>query len=219
MVGTVLPLALVVGLSPLPILPVVMLLMTPRARGNGRAYLAAWLVALSLVVTVAVWLGGLADPEPATDEGIGWIQALTGAAFLLMAAVKWARRPRSGQTKQPPGWMSALDSYSPRQSARLGALLASANPKNLAMALAAGAEIALLAEGTGETAAGVAAFVAIGSVGVATPVFAHAVLGQRAAPGLERAKAWLEGNSTVLAVGLLVVLGALLLLKGLPSAL
>jgi threonine/homoserine/homoserine lactone efflux protein len=218
MIGTVLPLALVVGLSPLPILPAVVLLMTPRARANGPAYLAAWLVALTALVLVAVALGGLADPDEPTDEGIGWIQVATGAAFLVMAAVKWLTRPRPGAPKEPPTWLAALDTYTPRQSARLGALLASANPKNLVMALAAGAEIALLAEGTGQTAAGVAAFVAIGSMGVATPILAHAVLGDRATPALERGRAWLDRNSTALSVGVLVLLGALLLLKGIPSA-
>lgn len=219
MVGTVLPLALVVGLSPLPILPALLLLMTPRGRGNARAYLASWLVALTLVVLVAVWLGSLADPQPASDEGIGWIQVVTGAAFLGLAAAKWLRGPKPGQAHEPPGWVLALDGYTPRQAARLGALLASANPKNLAMALAAGAEIALLTDGAAATAAGVAAFVAIGSLGVATPVLAEAVLGDRATPALERSRGWLEQHSTALSVGVLVVLGALLLLKGLPTAL
>ena len=52
MIGTLLPLALVVGLSPLPILPAVILVLSP-ARARGRAYLAAWLVALTLVVVGA----------------------------------------------------------------------------------------------------------------------------------------------------------------------
>ena len=219
LISTVLPLALVVGLSPLPILPAVMLLMTPRARANGPAYLVAFVLALGVVVSVAVWVGSLGDPQQPSDEGVGWIQVVTGTVFLVMAAVKWLRRPRAGQAKEPPGWMSALDSYTPRQSARLGALLGSANPKNLAMALAAGAEIAVLAEGSTGTAAGVALFVAIGSIGVAIPVLAHAVLGERAAPGLERGRAWLQRNSTALSVGVLVLLGVLLVLKGLPVAL
>lgn len=219
MISTVLPLALVVGLSPLPILPAVVLLMTPRSRENGLAYLAAWTVTLTLVVTVAVWLGSLADPVEPTDEGIAWIQVLTGSAFLMMAAVKWLKRPRTGATKGPPAWLAALDSYGPRHSARLGALLAGANPKNLVMALAAGAEIAVLADGAGAMAAGVAGFVAVGSIGVATPVIAHAVFGSRAATSLERGRGWLDRNSTALSVGVLVLLGALLILKGLSSAL
>ena len=64
-VATVLPLALVVGLSPIPIMPAMLLLMTSRGRANGLAYLAAWTVALALVAAAAVWVGRLADPAPA----------------------------------------------------------------------------------------------------------------------------------------------------------
>jgi threonine/homoserine/homoserine lactone efflux protein len=219
LIGTVLPLALVVGLSPLPIMPAILLLMTPRARGNGPAYLAAFSVSLVALVLVALWLAGLGDPEPADEQGIGWIQVATGAAFLVMAAFKWVRRPRPGEVKDPPGWMAALSTYTPRQSTRLGVLLAAANPKILVMALAAGAEIAVLAEDAAATTAGVALFVVVGSIGVAIPVLVHAVLGERAAPGLERGRLWLERNATALSVGVLVLLGVLLLLKGLPVAL
>lgn len=215
MVATVLPLALVVGLSPIPIMPAMLLLMTSRGRANGLAYLAAWTVALALVAAAAVWVGRLADPAPATEAGIGWVQVVTGAVFLALAVAKWVRRPRTGDAKEPPGWMTALDSYSPGQSARLGALLAAANPKNLAMALAAGAEIAVLTTGAASTAIGLLGFVMVGSVGVATPVLAHLGLGDRAAPALERGRRWLDRNSTALSVGVLTALGAALLVKGL----
>lgn len=219
MIGTVLPLALVVGLSPLPMMPAVLLLMSQRPRPNGLAFLSLWLVSLTLVVSLAIWLGGLADPEPSTDNGVGWIQVVTGIAFLGLAGAKWVRRPRAGQAKEPPKWIAALHSYSPAQSARLGALLAGANPKNLAMALAAGAEIAFLATGPASMAVGLLGFVLIGSIGVGVPILASVVLGERVAPALKRGKSWLDSNSTSLSVGVLVVLGVLLLAKGLPTAL
>lgn len=218
MLGTVLPLALVVGLSPLPIMPVLLLLTTPRATANGWAYLGAWLISLSLLVAAAIAVAQLSDPAPASEEGIGWIQVITGTVFLVMALVKWTRRPRDG-TKEQPGWMAALTSYVPSQSARLGALLAGANPKNVAMALAAGAAIAVLAEGPAHRAVGLLGFVLVGSLGVATPILARAVLGERATTPLASLRAWLDANSTMLSVGVLAVLGVLLVLKGLPTAL
>lgn len=219
LVGTVVPLALVVGLSPVSVMPAILLLMTPRARANGPAYLGALVIALTALVLVALALGGLSDPEPASEQGVGWIQVVTGSVFLVLAVVKWVRRPRAGQAKPPPAWMAAVTTYTPRQSARLGVLLAVANPKILLMALAAGAEIAYLAEGSAQKAAAVAVFVAVGCVGVAVPVLLHAVMGQRAGPGLERGRVWLERNSTALSIGVLVLLGVLLLLEGLPIAL
>ncbi|MGB8021185.1 MAG: GAP family protein [Candidatus Nanopelagicales bacterium] len=219
LVGTLLPLALVVGLSPLPITPAVLILMTPRARANSAAFLGAWVGALTGVTAVALLLAGSRDPGEPTEAGIGWIQVLTGTVFLVMAAAKWLRRPAPGAAKEPPRWMAALGSYGPGQSARLGAALAAANPKNLLMALAGGAEIAALADGAAATVAATVGFVAVGSIGVGTPILTHRILGERAAPVLARWKTWLEGNSTALAVGVLLVLGGALLVKGLAGAL
>ena len=86
------------------------------------------------------------------------------------------------------------------------------------MALAAGAEIAALTTTSGGALAAVASFVVVGSVGVGAPVLAHRVLGGRAEGVLGGWQAWLERNSTALGIGVLLVLGAVLLVKGLTTA-
>ena len=219
LIATVLPLALVVGLSPLPIMPSVALLMTPNARRNSAAYLGAWVGTLAIVTALAMAVAGVRNPGPASDEGVAWVQLATGLVFLGLALVKWLSRPEPGTPAASPAWMAALDSYTPARSARLGALLAGANPKNLLLALAAGAEIAILTTGPGQAALSVVCFVLVGSIGAGTPVIAHRMLGDRAAPVLERWKRWLEQHSTSLVVGLLVVLGTLLVVEGVPTAL
>ncbi len=219
LVGTMVPLALVVGLSPLPIMPVVLLLMTPRARANSAAFLAAWVVCLTALVVLAALLAGGTDPAAPSNEEVGWVSLVTGVIFLVMAAWKWLHRPAPGQPKESPGWLATLDDYTAGQSARLGVLLAGANPKVVVMALAAGAEIAVLVQGSGARVLAGALFVLVGSIGVGTPVVVHRLLGARATPWLERAKSWLERNSTALSVAVLLVLGVLLVLSALPSAL
>ena len=218
LIGTVLPLAIVVGLSPLPIMPVVLLLMTPRARTNSTAFLTAWVVALTALVVLAALLADGTDPAP-SEEGVGWISLVTGLVFLIMAGFKWLRRPAAGEATQAPAWLAALGDYNAAKSARLGVLLAAANPKVVVMALAAGAEIGVLVAGSGARVLALALFVVVGSIGVAVPVVVHRLLGARATPWLERAKTWLERNSTTLSIAVLLVLGVLLVVSALPSAL
>ncbi|MFN8126281.1 MAG: GAP family protein [Candidatus Nanopelagicales bacterium] len=213
---TMVPLALVVGLSPLPILPILLLLSTTRA--NVVAYLIAWVVTLTAVVLVTVFLGSAAaeaSDEPAPS--INWVQVVTGAVFLVLAGVKFLGS-RGKDSHEPPGWMAALESATPSSTARLGALLAGLNPKNLAMAIAAGAEIAVYARGAADKVGAIAVFVVIGSLGVGVPVVARVILGDRAAGPLATGRDWLMRNASTVSIVVLLVLGVLLLVKGLSGA-
>jgi cytochrome c biogenesis protein CcdA len=214
--ATVLPLALVVGLSPLPIVPVVLLLMAPRARATGPAFLAAWVLVLTALVVAALLLAGVPDPGGEADETVGWIELLLGVGLLAAGLAKWVRRPRPGEPKQAPGWMASLDAAGPQRAATLGALLA-INPKNLLMALAAGTEVALLAQGATQAAGAVALFVLVGSLGVGTPVALRLLLGERADPALGRARGWLDRNGTTVGVVVLLVLGVVLVVRAVPA--
>ena len=63
----------------------------------------------------------------------------------------------------------------------------------------------------------VIAFALVGSLSVALPIGVHLVLGDRAQAPLRRAEAWLTThNATIMAVVVLVI-GALLLSKGLSG--
>ena len=67
------PLALVVALSPLSIIPAVLVLHTPRPRPTGLAFLAGWLVGLAVLtaifVEVSSLLGGLVTSRPVGRHG------------------------------------------------------------------------------------------------------------------------------------------------------
>ena len=62
------PLALVVALSPLSIIPAVLVLHTPRPRPTGLAFLAGWVVGLAaltaIFVEVSSLAGGLGNKPP-----------------------------------------------------------------------------------------------------------------------------------------------------------
>ena len=87
-IGQVLPIAVGVALSPLPIVAVVLMLVTPRGRANGLAFVAGWIAGLAVVGAIVLALAGKAGPgdggEPAT-----WVSALK-----LVLGVAAARRRR-----------------------------------------------------------------------------------------------------------------------------
>ena len=85
------------------------------------------------------------------------------------------------------------------------------NPKNLLLAVAAGASIAQTGISGGEQAAAYAVFAVIGTAGVGAPVVLFFALGDRSREKLERLKAWMSHNNAAIMSVLCLVIGAKLI--------
>ena len=53
-IGEMLPLAIGIAISPLPIIAVILMLTTPKARTNGLAFLGGWLLGLAVVGAIVL---------------------------------------------------------------------------------------------------------------------------------------------------------------------
>jgi threonine/homoserine/homoserine lactone efflux protein len=136
-IGDLLPSAIAVALSPIPIIAIVLVLGAPRARSAGPAFALGWIGGLLAVsVIVVLVLGAGSDPD-SDDPGISWFKVAIGILFLVMAANQWKKRPKDGQEPETPKLMATIDTATPSKAAMLGAALSGANPKNLALTLAA----------------------------------------------------------------------------------
>jgi threonine/homoserine/homoserine lactone efflux protein len=214
-IGDFLPAAVAVALSPIPIVAIVLVLGTPRARSNGSAFAAGWvtgLVAVSVIVVVV--LGGADDPDSGSAAAADWLKIGIGVLFLLMAAKKWRTRPKAGAEPATPSWMASLDRLTPLRALGLGAALSGANPKNLALTLTAAASIAQAGLDATDTAIAIAVFVAIGSVTVVGAVLAYLVAHDRVAGPLATIGGFMLANNNVIMMVLLLVLGANLIGDG-----
>jgi threonine/homoserine/homoserine lactone efflux protein len=207
-VGQSLVFAIGIGLSPFPIVAVVLILATPRGRANGIAFVAAWVVGLAAVGAVVLALIG----SDATSDAGGpahWVSGLKLALGLLLLAFgvrAWLERPRPGDEVELPGWLSALDTFTPPRAAGLGLLLSAANPKNLVLAVAGAATIAEAGLSAGQEAGALAVFVAVGTVGAAAPLVLSLALGERARPILDELRDWMaRNNATIMAVLALII--------------
>ncbi len=214
-IGDLLPSAFAVALSPIPIVAIVLVLGSPRARSAGPAFALGWiagLLAVSVIVLLVVGAGGDSDNE---DPGVSWLKVAIGILFLVMAAKQWKGRPRDGQVSKEPKWMANIGTATPFRAAVLGAALSAVNPKNLALTLAAAASIAEAGLDAADEAIAVAVFVALGSVTVAGAVLFYLVAAQRAARPLDSIKRFMFDNNAVIMMVVLLLLGAKLLGDGL----
>ena len=142
-IGEVLTFAIGVAISPVPIIAVILMLFSGRAKVNGPMFLAGWVVALAVVSGAAYLLSdaGNVSTDSAAADGVSWAQIVVGVLFLLLAGRNWRNRPAPGTEPQMPKWMAGIDGFAPGKALGLGLLLAGMNPKNL-----------LLAAGDGEAA-------------------------------------------------------------------
>ena len=90
------PLALVVALSPLSIIPAVLVLHTPRPRQAGVAFLVGWLIGLTALTAIFVEVSSLAGGLGAKPPGwASWLRIVVGAALIVFGIYKWLTRKKS----------------------------------------------------------------------------------------------------------------------------
>ena len=218
-IGQSLPVAVGVLISPLPIVAVVLMLVSGRAKANAFAFLVGWFVAVGAVTLLVATLAGAATPD---DEGpplwAAILKIVLGVLLLLLAVKQWRGRPRAGVEPSAPRWMAAIDAFTPVKAAGLAVLLGAVNPKNLLLVDSGGAAIASAApDDTNAQVVASVVFALVASLGVATPVFIYLFMGSRAATMLDELKAWMIHNNAVIMAVLLLVLGAKLLGDGIAA--
>lgn len=215
-IGELLPLAVAVAVSPVPIIAVILMLLGPRARVMGLGFLAGWVAGILAAILLFTWLAGstgsgAGDEPPAV---VPWVRLVLGVLLILLSVLQWRRRPEPGQTAQMPKWMAAIDKFSPAKAFGLGLLLSAVNPKNLAMGIAGGVSIGGAALSGGQQAVAVAVFAVIAACTVALPVIAYTVAAEKMRAPLDSLKGWLQANNATVMSILLLVIGTVLLGKG-----
>ena len=213
-IGQVLSFGVGVSLSPVPIIGVVLMLGTPRARSNGSAFVIGWIAGLAAVGAIVLLVSGGANAskngEPA--DWVNWLKLALGLVLLLIAVKQWRGRPADGNQDEMPKWMQAIETFTPPKAAGLGMLLsAPVNPKNLLLTVSAAAAIAQTGASAGDQAVALTIFVLIGTLGPGVPVVLYFALGQRSKRLLDRLKSWMSAHNAAIVAVLCLVIGAKLI--------
>jgi threonine/homoserine/homoserine lactone efflux protein len=218
-IGQMLPAAVGVALSPLPIVAVVLMLVSRRGRVNGPAFVLGWIAGLAVLGAIVLSASSGADAsdggQPATWVSV--LKLVLGALMLLVALKQWRGRPRDPSEVTTPKWMSALDTFTPVKAVGAGGLLSGLNPKNTLLAIGGAAAIAGTGIPAGEQAVAYAIFVVIATVGVGAPVVVSLVMGDRSRALLDSLKNWMGANNAVIMAVLLLVLGTKLIGDGISG--
>lgn len=212
-IGDFLPSAVGVAISPLPIVAVVLMLVTPRGRVNGPAFVAGWCVGIAVVGTIVLAISSGVDATGSSGPAT-WVDVLfllLGLALILMAAMQWRGRPNGAEQPPTPKWMGALDAFTPVKAGGAGIVLSALNPKNLLLTVAGAAAVAQTGISTGSQIGAWVVFVVVASIGVAAPVVIAFALGDRSQKILADLKGWLAHNNAAIMAVLLLIIGVKLI--------
>ncbi|AXH35708.1 GAP family protein [Humibacter sp. BT305] len=217
-IGHVLPIALGIAFSTVPIVVMILILLSPRGRIASLTYLIGAAIGLIALTTVLTLLASLL-PAPHLSGSSPWIAAVeivAGLGLLAIAAVRLvrARRHRGEPPRSTPAWMRRVSSVGPVPAFGVGLVLM-LRPKNLLLTVAAGVAIGPVARDPLDAIVGIAVYVVLGLSTLAAPIIvAYANPGRTRVP-LERAHAWLEANSALVSTIVLLVVGVVILGSGL----
>lgn len=218
-IGQVLVFAVGVALSPVAIAGVTLLLATPRGRSTAPAFVAGWIGGLAVAGTIFLLLGSGAGASEggAPADWVSVVKLALGLALLVAAVRRWRSRSLDGEAERAPGWMRAVDRFTPARSASLGLALSAINPKNLLLVVAAAAAIAETGISAGRQAVALVVFVLVGSIGVGAPVALFFAVGERSAGALDSLRARMQHNGAAVTAVLFLLIGAKLIGDGIAG--
>jgi hypothetical protein len=209
-----LPFAFGIALSPVPIAAIIMMLMSARARTNAPAFLLGWFLGL-LLVGVIVFVIPASQTEGGKPTAMaGLIRIALGILLLYFALIQWRSRPSPEDEVEVPKLLSGLDTLGAGKSLLVGFMLVAIHPKNLLLCMAGAAAIDLNTSTLASQLGAYKIFALIASSTVIFPMILYLFARKRAAVIFESWKDWLVRKNKVAMAMILLVLGIVLVYRG-----
>ena len=210
-IGEILPLAVGVAISPIPIVAVILMLLSRNAKATSSGFGVGWTVGILAVTGIVILLAGSITPGDGGGSSTGWVKVVLGLLLIILAFKQW--QSRSDTTT--PKWMQAIDEFTFVKAAGLGLLLSAVNPKNLLLGVSAGVAIGTAGLPSGNAVVVWLVFTVLAACSVLIPVIGYAVAAERLAGPLDATKTWLQANNHMVMAIVLLIMGAVVLGKGL----
>jgi threonine/homoserine/homoserine lactone efflux protein len=204
-------LAMGIAISPTPVVPLILLMLTARPRANSVAFLGGWTIGIAVGTTVFVVFAEVLKARNYTPAWVSWTLLVIGAALIVLGIYEWLARARP---KPEPRWIQAIQAAGPVHAFLLGFLVSAANLKVLVFAAGAGVAIgSAKLTSLGEVAAILWFTLLAGSSAVITTLL-YLTLGDRILGPVTRAKDWLLTNYGAIKFVVLTTIGLYLVVKG-----
>ena len=217
LVAELMPQAIGLAASPLPLIAVLLMVLSPNGRGRSTGFAVGRVLGVLATVIAVAALSELITQGTGGSRVGAVIRLVLGVALVFLALTKVRSRPRGSAEPKTPGWMQALDEMPPAKALRTGFLVTVINPKELIFGLAAGVVIGSSTLPPGMLTAAVLIYTAIATITVVVPVVAYLFLGARVRGVLEPVRTWLVRYYNIVIAAVLAIIGVVMIGKGLAG--
>ena len=198
--------------SPVSVVTVIVLLSMPSGRRRALAFVCGWLIAIAAIGAIAIFVlhgQNFGSRHSTPSQAASALEILLGSLLLLSAVVAYRRRKPAKEGVSEPKWLSRVEGTHWLLAVAVGAIMLS-----YALSLAAASEILKANVSRLDAAAAIVVFSVTSIVTVAAPIVVALAAPERSAQRLATWKAWLLGNSRTVVLVVLMVVAALLVVRG-----
>lgn len=208
-IGELLPFALGIAISPLPIIVVILTLLSPKARTSSVGFLIGWVVGILAVIgaltALSTFLPDRDDSHPSVAAGL--VKLALGGLLLVLSVAQWRKRPKGDETPKLPAWMQKVDSLGFGGGLRFGLFLAVVNPKTFIFSTSVAIDLGTSDLTADELIIPLVVFALIAASTVLVPVVAYVIAAERLRAPLSALHVWLSRENHTIMCVLFLVLG------------
>jgi hypothetical protein len=215
--GALLPIAVAVALSSVPLTVTILILLSPNRGRAALPFLVGWVIGVTAVIVVsAVGAQALSQPlRRGQDTATAVLAIIIGAALMVLAIVYLLRRSQASSTGLPR-WLTAAESFGPLTSFAIGVVL-SFRPKGLLLGIAGGLALSAASLKADQAVELIIIYTAIATSTVVVPIAASLVAPQKMEPKLVSARDWLTVSGRILTSLMMFMIGVVILASGLTN--
>jgi Sap, sulfolipid-1-addressing protein len=214
--GALLPIAVAVALSSVPLTVTILILLSPNRGRAALPFLAGWVIGVAAVISLSA-AGAAVLSEPLRrrqDTAMAIFEILIGSALMVLAAVYLRRHSQAGTGL--PRWLTAVESFGPFLSFGIAVAL-SFRPKGFLLGIAGGVALSAASVKPDEAVLLIIIYTAIATSTVVVPIVASFVAPRKMEAKLVSARDWLTGNGRILTSLIMFVIGVVILGSGLVN--
>ena len=217
--GGLLPIAVAVALSSVPITMTILILLSPNRNRAAIPFLVGWVIGVAAVIVLSTLFASTLPPQPrrGPDPMIVVLWMGIGAALILLGVINLRRRSQSeSESTGLQGWLFRVDSFGVLVSFSVAVLL-NLRPKGLLLGMAAGLALHATSVNLDEALVLIVIYTLIATSTVVVPIVASLVAPRRVEPKLLAARNWMNHNGRLLTSLIMFMIGVVILGYGLTQ--